>query len=532
MKDKILILLSFLCMMLGSCYEDESSLNYRLPNSIVIEMGGATTDYSVFAFDTLEIKPLVYKEGVADADLSYRWTLYGNSIVPQVLDSTMTLKKEITAQPEGNAYQLLFQVTDNTTGIVQEATFNLTVLSPFGSGLVVCDTHDEATSDVSLIMAYNFTSNYKKENDTIMSNLFSRVNERKINGVATSIRSTIYASNRSLTIGSDHTIDRVDPFNYSYIDGNGDMFIIDPGIYDVTTIGYEPNSGVELLAITGKVYPRSMQQNNKVYSYYLLTTDLSDYYIKKFYRSEWDNGIGFDEQNGRLLQFDMADKLTVFNSSKLTATDPFDWNQLQGFTCRAIFSGDNNQMHIILQEKDPVTGEPALHGKIYSYITKRVPWYDANADQNGWPLAIADLSTCPGIETAQFFDGTETQNVIYYASSNKIYSVNLAVTPYIVTEEYEAPAGEEITSMMAWKSMQGMIDYTNPVPTSDMPILSTLSYNRMLVLTTWNAAKQEGTVRTIAITTVGTGTLEKNTSKHGVFGGFGRITAINVQDAF
>ena len=90
------------------------------------------------------------------------------------------------------------------------------MLSPFGSGLVVCDTRDEKTSDVSLIMAYNFTSNYKKENDTIMYNLFSLVNERKINGVATSVRSTIYGTNRSLTIGTDHTIDRVDPFDYSY----------------------------------------------------------------------------------------------------------------------------------------------------------------------------------------------------------------------------------------------------------------------------------------------------------------------------
>lgn len=78
------------------------------------------------------------------------------------------------------------------------------------------------TSDVSLIMAYNFTDSYHKEQDTVMRNLFSSVNGRKINGVATAVRSTTYQVNRSLTIGTDHTLDRVDPFNYSYIDGNGD----------------------------------------------------------------------------------------------------------------------------------------------------------------------------------------------------------------------------------------------------------------------------------------------------------------------
>lgn len=532
MKTKIILLLSCITFLLGSCYEDQSSLNYRLVNPIVIDMGGAETSYSVFAYNTLEVKPIIYKEGVKDADLSYKWILSGNTIVPQVLDSTMTLKKEITAKPESNPYKLLLQVTDNTTGIMQEATFDVTVMSPFGNGLVVCDTRDESTSDVSLIMAYNFTSNYKKENDTIMTNLFSLVNKRKVEGVVTSVRSTIYGTNRSLTIGTDHTIDRVDPFDYSYIDGNGSMFIIDPGTYNVATIGYEPNSGYELLSITGKIYPRGMQQNNKVYSYYLLTSDMSDYYIKIFCRPDWDNGIAFDEMNGRLLEFDMADALKVFDSSKLTADAPFDWNKLKEYTCRAMFSGDNNQMHIILQEKDPATGEAKAGGHIYSFITQRVPWYDANAAKNGWPLKVVDLSNCPEIESAQFFDGSESQDVIYYASRNSIYSVNLAVSNLIVKKEYEAPQGEEITSMMMWKKYQGTVDYTNPNPSAENPVLSTSANNRMIVLTTWNDSKKEGTVRTIAIATVGTGTLEKDAKKHGAFGGFGRITAINIQDAF
>ena len=525
MKKYIFMLFAALSMfMLNSCYEDESSLNYKLINPIVIDMGGAPTSYSVFAYKELEIKPIIYKEGVDDADLSYKWTLSGNTIMPQVLDSTMTLKAVIKANPEKNPYNLLLQVEDKTTGIVQEATFQVTVLSPFGSGLVVCDTRDEKTSDVSLIMAYNFTSNYKKENDTIMYNLFSLVNERKINGVATSVRSTIYGTNRSLTIGTDHTIDRVDPFDYTYIDGNGSMFIIDPKTYNVATIGYEPNSGVELLSINGKIYPRGMQQNNKVYSYHLLTSDMSDYYIKKFYRPQWDNGLGFDEQNGRLLEFNMASKLMVYNSGKLTADAPFDWNKLQGYTCLAMFSGDNNQMHTILKNKET--------GKIYTYVTKRTQWYADDADKNGWPLKVVDLSEVPGIETAKFFDGSETQDVIYYASSNAIYSVNLAVTPIIVKKEYETAAGEEITSMMAWKDYQGSIDYTNPNPNASEQKLTTSSRNRMLVLTTWDAANKEGKVRTIAIATVGTGTLEKDPAKHGVFGGFGRITAINIQNAF
>ena len=38
------------------------------------------------------LKPVVYKIGSDDADLSYKWEISGNDIIPFVLDSTMTLK--------------------------------------------------------------------------------------------------------------------------------------------------------------------------------------------------------------------------------------------------------------------------------------------------------------------------------------------------------------------------------------------------------------------------------------------------------
>lgn len=82
-------------------------------------------------------------------------------------------------------------------------------------------------------------------------------------------------------------------------------------------------------------------------------------------------------------------------------------------------------------------------------------------------MKIIDLNSFPEIQDARFFEGTETQNVIYYATSTKIYSINLAIANPLVTLEYTAPEGEEITSMMAWKEYQGKVDYTNPNPNAD-----------------------------------------------------------------
>ena len=103
-----------------------------------------------------------------------------------------------------------------------------------------------------------------------------------------------------------------------------------------------------------------------------------------------------------------------------------------------------------------------------------------------------------------------------------------------MTLEYTAPEGEEITSMMAWKEYQGKVDYTNPNPDAegDDKVIEVSNNNRMIVLSTYNPSSREGFVRTVAIATLGTGTLEKNRELHGEFGGFGRITATNIQKAF
>ena len=528
MKRKLYILISIVSVifvMLG-CYEDKSSLNYKLMNPITIDNGGENTSYKVFAFNKLTIKPIVYREGIEDKDLSYDWTISGNNIVPKSIGHNMTLDTIIDVNPESNSYKLLFSVTDNTTSISVDQTYEVSVRSAFGSGLIVCDTRDEKTSDVSLVMAYNFTGGMKVENDTIMSDLFSRVNKRKIDGVATSVTSSIYGTNRSLTIGTDHTIDRVDPFNYTYIDGDGDAFIIDPGVYNVTTLVFPSNVGNELMAIGGKIYPRFMQQNNKRYSYYLLTNDLSDYSIKKFCRPTWEDGIGFDELNGRFLEFDGASKLMILKKSRWDGEElAFDPNELKDFTCLTIFSGYNSRLYSILKNKE-------TEG-IYVYETLRAyPWGDDKVN-NGKPMRILNLSDCPDIKNASFFDSSEKQAVIYYATENKIYSVNF--TSGLITKvEYEAPEGETITSMMLWKSYQGMVDYANPDPEAeeDDKINHTSTSNRMIVLTTYNSAKKEGVVRTMAISNLGWGTLEKDTKLHGKFDGFGRITAINIQKAF
>lgn len=518
--------------LLTSCYKDESSLNYRLINPINIDLGvDAKTEFSIFAYDTLEIKPIAFKEGVNDADLSFRWVVSGNLILPTVLDSTMTLKKRIEIQPASIPYSLLFEVKDNTTGITQEQTYKVTVQTPFGPGLVVSETKDGMTSDISLIRAYNFSTGFSKGQDTTMRNLFSLVQKRKIEGVGTAIVSSSYGVyGRFLTIGTNKSIDRVDPFDYSYIDGNGSSFMIDPQNYNVTSVGFSSNAGaMEALVIGGKVYTHYLQtQATHKYSYYLLTTDLSDYRVGLSTQPMWAYGLCFDEMNGRFMEISGTKNLRVMDSKKLEPNAPFDPNRLQNFTCRAMFSGKNNIGHNILQEKDLVTGIAKPDGNIYCYDTKQANYYDDPQYQNGMPSKIIDLNGFENIKEARFFTGTDNRDYIYYATAKKIYTIDLIMNK--ATEDYTIPeepdgnnAEEEITSMAVWLGL-GKMSYTN----NKGEIAETSSSNNMLVVTTYNPITQEGFVRTLPIA-IFSGRIEQNRELHSIFKGFSKITATSPQ---
>ena len=534
---KIIPILALVAGSLYSCYEDESALSYKLVNPISIDMGGAKSEFVVFAYDTLEIKPLVYKDGVNDKNLSFRWTVSGNSVPPTILDSTMTLKAMVDLQPNSVPYNLLYEVKDNTTGIVQEQTFTIRVESPFGSGLVVSETVDDKTSDVSLIRAYNFSYGLKKDQDTIMRNLFSLVNKRKINGVGTAILSTKYGVyGRFMTIGTNSSIDRVDPFDYSYIDGNGSTFIIDPKDYNVTSLGFSKSAGcIETVVIGGKLYTHYYQNKNlHTYSYYLLTNDMSDYRLSLSTQPEWAYGLCFDELNGRLLEIQGDQCLRVINSKKIAADAPFDPNKLQDFTCRAMFSGKNMIGHNILQEKDPVTGKAKEGGKIYCYDTYQNYYYDdmwgANPDdpKNGKPYRIIDFNGFEDIQKALFFTGTNNRDYIYYATPTKIYTINLTLKT--ATVDYVVPTTESddevITSMSVWLG-DGKMEYTD----NRGEERSTGSNNNMLVITTYSPSLKEGFVRTLPIS-IFTGHIESNKDYHNMWRGFGKITASTTQTTF
>ena len=524
MKKLIIIILALFSMF--SCYEDHSSLNTKLISPINIDLGitdpswdpSRPIQYTLFTLDTLRINPIVYREGIEDSQLKYTWTIEGNLIEPQILGTNMPLEVPITLGAQSNAYKLIFDVEDLTTGIHAEQLFDINVQTPFGSGLLVCDTKDNGTSsDVSLIMGYNFTNGLSKEQTKISKDLFQKMNGTKFEGQVNHCQSKKYQNNGSVTFCCDNQIYRTDPLDFTMLDKNEEMFIFAPKNFHVTAQGFESQRGNEYIVMDGLIYPRPMQQNNKKYLHYWVSGDMSKYICSHFAFPQWVNGLAFDSEKGRFLEVDGGkSRLVILNSAELCdKNSPFDPNQLKDYECISFMPDGEQYFWGIVKEKS--------NSKMYALVMQQGMY--PNEKINGKPLRKIDLSACTNIKDAVFYACAPNADVFWYATKDQIYSVYYATDNLIVTPEYTVNPGDQITAMMLWNENQGKVDYTNPVPTASDKIISTYNESRMLVIATENNGI--GTIRTIAVANVLRGSLEQDRTIHGEYSdNFGKITAI------
>ena len=507
-------------LLLSACYGDDSTANYRTVNPITIVDQGAES-LSIYPLDTLRIRPISYKEGRSDANLTFSWTLHNQNIVPTVLGEEMTLKTRMNFQPMGAPYRLVYRVTDPESGLFVEKIYSVTVMSPFGTGLIVCDSRDGETSDVSLCMHRNFKTGFA--GDTVMRNLFSTFNDRNIEGLVTGAVSTYYQTFATLTVGTPKEIVRVDPRDYSFIDRNGAMFFNDPGVYNIRAVLNDANSGYDIINNGGKIHVRSFQSGNRLYAYNFVMPDMSATDITKVYKPYWNGALCFDQLNGRFLSLDNSKNR--FAVPPPHALDQFSYTGWGDYECLAIFDGNQSRTHAVVRNR----------------TTGLISVLSFGNDTSSWPYKIytkqiydLPLDICPEIDKALFFCSTEAAHAIYYATADKVYMVSIVVANALkTTVEYTAPAGEEITYLYPWTNYRatGTVDYTNPNPaaTSD-PVLTVASRNRMLVISTYNGSTGEGFVNTVAIGPITLGTLEKNRDLHKRFGGFGRISITTLQE--
>lgn len=519
MKLKSILLAAGMAYLLTACYEDESAKDFKLVNPIKIEFWD---DYAksqkIFQMDTLEIVPVIYKNGVQDADLEYEWKIQGNNYPVTVLSDKLVFKHQIDLAPNSTPYELILTVTDKTTSLQEYERISLTVESKFGEGLLVADTRDEVHSDISLVMAPNFTRSLQEKNKRTHYNIYSQMNKgQKVDGMIKDIQSSIKSDSRVLTFMTDTDIHRVDPYDFAAWQMNSELFYVPLDEVHPGQLLKKDYGGDEFMIVNGKLHYRNSSWGNLYYSYYLFTPDNADYRVSYmmcvgsgYYTSA---PYAYDEAKNRFIQVSSRnDAFIQFIAQESSLA--FDVNHIGPYDAVCMDEGENSNLNTVLKAEDGS-----------GYFVYAIQSKTADNGHN-LPVGRYDLSLCTDIMNATAFASSPVSEDFYYSTHDQIYALTLKSDQSRPTSvsRYTALPGEQITGLMLWKGeyqRMNVVDDTKPNGIGEVN-----NQNRMLVVTTYNESTKEGKVITIPIVRLGDGTLETNRTFHKEYGGFGRITRV------
>ncbi len=483
-----------------------------------------------FQFDTLQLMPRVTQSGLDSSRLKYSWTMNAYGGYERVVGTTRRLNTSIIEKPDPIPYTLILRVTDTTTNLKTIFTWSVQVISPFGEGLIVADTRDGATSDASLIMAFNFTSSLIKDSGTtrIFQNAYSRANgNQKMNGIVKQLNYMRYNSTKDITFLTDNSFIRINPNSYQLSGKDNDLFVLAPGIIKPDEI----QSAITInqhqyLINNGKAYGRYGE--NKQFGYSFLAPDALGYSCQKIcglqnpVSSPKTAGILYDEKNNRFLLLPrmvlMSNPLMSFNPTDFSDPAPaFDPNNMGNKTCLQMMEGYDRRIISILKTRDQD-----------QYFAYQIKLTEPLTGKMG--IMVNDLSNNPEIAQSRFYTCSNAEQVLFYATDNHVYATTLELgSPSTTTLRYTTTNGEKITGMKMYTG-GGSMYLPNPnAPDDWSQRMSFSSANRLLLLSTYNESTQEGKIITIPLEILGIGGLVTNPDYIKTYGGFGRITAFSLQ---
>lgn len=523
MKKWLYICLVFQLFCIG-CFEDESSLEIRSLNPIRIENISLSGTYSLYMGDTLRVEPLVFCEGVPDAEMDFEWKLSGGTMVPTVLDSTMYLCTKIAVPPTRQPYTLKFTITDKTTGIARIETFSINILSPYGEGIIVADTRDGQTTDLSLVMSREFSADIPKEDSRIriFRNIWSQNNGAPLAGKVLDCTTSDYGGNRSMTILTTEHILRADYYDFVNIpeEADGGMFhAVPPHIghgYTHGQFALHPSQGNEIMSANGQITIRSQQNMERKYSYTSYPTGLDTCNVTLMYNVRLQSLVYCYDALGKQMLFctDICKKPLEQSTASKSKFDVSDLSDYEPFLMREMSSG------VTLLAKQKSTG--AYKGLVMKHST--------SMSEKDFAKSVFDFSSATEIDQAKFFDLNRLEEVIYYATETKLYTTPIQNINSMVQWEVPVGSADKITGIKVynWGGGTRMHEATNDQGRKQEAFEP--SSHKMIMIYTYNETTQEGKVVCVPIETIGLGGLETNKAFHVTLSGFNRIVGVYKQN--
>ncbi len=508
------IIALFSLVLLGACRDDLSTLDLNPVEGVTFDTTGMAIIVA-FQFEELDIQPKVITK-LPEERLAYEWSI---NPIPgslqrgdfEVISREKNLKYRVDFVPtvdmeRWHLHELVLTVIDTQNGLKYITSYPLSVRNSIGEGLVIAETYDGQTTDISHIMSSAVTSLYSGE--SIKHKVYSGANGFTIPGLVKQIKwSSLRTIGNVMLAITDNSIEAIKTLDYTYAAQNEELFFTPPAV--IKPMALETFKGGTtfnaFLVNDGRTYTDIIGNAGK----WALPDDFpfrAPAYVAVNRRSSPDYYLSYlDEQLGSFIfkqGFASWSDRTLYQMD--AAVTPFNPRGLQGKKVVAASVNEANDfIHILKDGTGSGIGVYILDGGAYGVPPK--------------PKRYIDINNAPEIADAQFYVILPDQEVIYYATKTKIYAVMYGSTTPSYALRYTVPVGEEITTLQVFQQA----DYANRSVSE--PYIST--HNKQLIMSTYNGT--EGNVYIMPFRTQGLGIIEESQIKK--YNGFGRVTAIGTQ---
>jgi len=507
MMKRLAIIIIPLVLMIA-CYQDLSTEAYReLPD---IEILGVPDTLETFYGEEIALHAIATLGGDAYGNFDYEWVIDlrpGNNKDRMSISETADVSYRVANQPNESPYCLSLTVSDPESGLSRTVFCHVYVRSSLGEGVLVAHTRDGGkTSDFDLMankfVTYGYTSDVPRYTRNIYELANGKPLEGTVNAVLPVVRSdgTVYNETYILA-GTDEHLLALDPLTFTVAKQDGALFngFKEPTFEVHNLINY--GQIMTAAQINGKLWLNICHTNNifNVAGYSGIPSDVfTPTNVGYCYAVQQSDVAFFHEEQGKF--YYMHAQFSGY-SSFAQVTDLIGANLAGG---KSLWAGAGKEGRCAFLIEDA----GGNHHMVYLHPS----------DKEMIHYALEPSQWLPG---AKYFALCDNSDIAFMATDSKIASVTIIGGSPVYREINWKPdnKNEVITGIkfytQGWYGTHGFDynTYTFPLATNRMQIM----------IFTYNESTGEGKIylRPFNVST-GLFTFKDN----GVYGGFGRITAV------
>lgn len=527
----------------SSCYDDKSTLATNFIDEVVIDTTGIKQEQFIGYQELLTIEPTITVGGSdGESRLQYEWALAYFSKSDSEFEVISTDKRfsEVISRPISSApYTLKLTVTDTANDNLQYlCLWNVYVQSSFLDGLLISDTKDGASSDLTLILNNHLTVNYDKE-EKVYRQILEKANGDPYNKLMTAL--TYEKFGNALIAGSGVNQVWAITSDGDCIRFNNQDFTINGTSDDESIITYKP-AGLEFKSLFRAYQMFFAYTTAGFYSFMNVSVNSFGWYdaVMTGYSPDndviaatssssvyYNHTVWLDQLKGAFYSYSGS---ASFGASvgQYQANMVFDPNAMADQTAVAAgIKEDGSIATFLLKEKS--SGSYAIY--TLGQYREAEGFYD---DDWNWtetapstPASARNKYVIP-IEGKALLDDAvsiffaQRENVLYVVTESGIYTILYGSGDTAVvstTAKYTPAAGETITSAKLFQ--QGHQTNDNATTTGTPPLITPLEWNNKAIIFTTQKGDNEGKVYVMPISQAGIGTLDPSNALS--YDGFGRI---------